>query len=306
MFDTNLAVVGNVLTAPEWRRTGASGSLVANFRVASTARRYDREKGQWVDGHSFRVRVTAWRRLAEGVASSIAVGDPVVVYGRLYSNDWQDEQGNNRMAYEMEAFSIGHDLARGRARFFRTRLAQVTSEVESAEAQAQVRGETSVPLTADEAPVLYGDGLPDQLSEQEPTFVDVAPGAAPVRSPGAATQGPSQEPKPASAPKPGSALGSAQGSEPRPGSASEPGTAPEPDPSTEPGSAAEPESASEPGSVSEPQSASEPGSASERDEESPSDADDLTLEVERLVAEQKPSSTGRRPRRTPKREPVAA
>jgi single-strand DNA-binding protein len=286
LFDTNLAVVGNVLTAPEWRRTGASGSLVANFRVASTARRFDREKGQWVDGHSFRVRVTAWRRLAEGVASSIAVGDPVVVYGRLYSNDWQDEQGNNRMAYEMEAFSIGHDLARGRARFFRTRLAQVTSEVESAEAQAQVRGETSVPLTADEAPVLYGDGLPDQLSEEEPTFADVAPGAAPVRSPVAASQSPSQEPKQTSARKPE--------------------TAPEPGPSAEPGSAPEPESASERGSVSEPQSASEPGSASERDEESPSDADDLTLEVERLVAEQKPSATGRRPRRTAKREPVAA
>ena len=96
MFDTNLVIVGNVLTAPEWRRITSTGSLVANFRIASTARRFDRETGRWVDGNSLRVRVTAWRRLAEGVASSITVGDPVVVYGRLYSRDWKDEKDNNR------------------------------------------------------------------------------------------------------------------------------------------------------------------------------------------------------------------
>ena len=39
MFDTYVTVVGNVLTAPEWRRTTQSNTLVANFKVASTARR---------------------------------------------------------------------------------------------------------------------------------------------------------------------------------------------------------------------------------------------------------------------------
>jgi single-strand DNA-binding protein len=179
VFDTNLVVVGNVLTAPEWRRITNTGSLVANFRIASTARRFDRETGRWVDGNSFRVRVTAWRRLAEGVASSVAVGDPVVVYGRLYSRDWKDEKNNNRVSYEMEAFSIGHDLARGRAKFFRTKSAQVTSELETSDAQTCVRGEASVPVTADEAPVGYGDGLPDQLAEHEPMFLDVVAGEEP-------------------------------------------------------------------------------------------------------------------------------
>ncbi|MFI6073426.1 single-stranded DNA-binding protein [Actinoplanes sp. NPDC051343] len=250
MFDTNLVVVGNVLTAPEWRRLKDSGSLVANFRVASTARRFDRDKAQWVDSNSFRVRVTAWRRLAEGVASSIAVGDPVVVYGRLYNRDWKDEQGNNRVSYEMEAFSIGHDLARGRAKFFRTRLAQMTSEIESAEAETFVRGETSVPLTADEAPVVYGDGLPDQLAEQEPTFVDVAPGAGQVPSLSPPSHPPSEE-------------------------AGETGEEP----------------------LSETEGT---------EEESPSDTDDLTLEVERLVAEQQQPASTRRRGRSSKREPVSA
>jgi single-strand DNA-binding protein len=224
VFDTNLAVVGNVLTAPEWRRIASTGSLVANFRVASTARRFDRETNRWVDGNSFRVRVTAWRRLAEGVASSIAVGDPVVVYGRLYSRDWKDEKNNNRVSYEMEAFSIGHDLARGRAKFFRTKSAQVTSEIETSDAGTYVGGEVSVPLAGDEAPVEYGDGLPGLLVEEEPTFVDAAPADDPAEEEG------------------------------------------------------------------------EPGA------ESPSESDDLTIEVERLVGEQPGPS---RRRRAPKRVPVA-
>ena len=80
--------------------------------------------GRWVDGNSLRIRVVAWRRLAEGVASSITVGDPVIIYGRLYTRDWKDDKGNNRISYEMEASSIGHDLARGRAKFFRTKATQ--------------------------------------------------------------------------------------------------------------------------------------------------------------------------------------
>jgi site-specific DNA recombinase len=56
MFDTYVTVVGNVLTAPEWRRTTQSGTLVANFKVASTARRLDRDSGRWVDGNSLRVQ----------------------------------------------------------------------------------------------------------------------------------------------------------------------------------------------------------------------------------------------------------
>ena len=78
MFDTNVTVVGTALNTPEWRRT-TSGALVAHFKVASHSRRYDKDSGRWVDGDSLRVRVTCWRRLAEGVAASVLVGDPVIV-----------------------------------------------------------------------------------------------------------------------------------------------------------------------------------------------------------------------------------
>ena len=42
MFDTVVTMLGNVLTAPEWRRTAATGTYVVTFRFASTSRRYDR------------------------------------------------------------------------------------------------------------------------------------------------------------------------------------------------------------------------------------------------------------------------
>jgi single-strand DNA-binding protein len=259
VFDTNLVVVGNVLSAPEWRRITSTGSLVANFRIASTARRFDRETGRWIDGNSFRVRVTAWRRLAEGVASSVAVGDPVVVYGRLYSRDWKDEKNNSRLSYEMEAFSIGHDLARGRAKFFRTKSAQATSEIETAEADTYVRGESSIALTGSEAPVEYGDGLPDRLAEQEPTFFDVVAGEEPeflVAS--------------AETPEPAATVASAENPEP-----------------------------AEKKDDDDGDGDGDGGSG----DESPSEADDLTIEVERLVSAQ-PGPTRRR--RASKREPVAA
>jgi single-strand DNA-binding protein len=167
VFETNIVVVGNVLTAPEWRRTG-SNALVANFRVASTARRFDRDSGRWVDGNHLRVRVNCWRRLAVGVGASITVGDPIVVVGRLYTRDWTDNEGNLRTSYEMEAVAVGHDLARGKAKFFRSRQTGV-SEADGPEVTSLVRGEPAELLTEQEVPAAYGEGIPD---EEEPVFVE--------------------------------------------------------------------------------------------------------------------------------------
>ncbi|MFJ6198670.1 single-stranded DNA-binding protein [Micromonospora sp. NPDC092111] len=153
MFDTHVTIVGNVLTAPEWRRTTQSNTLVANFKVASTARRLDRDSGRWVDGNSLRVRVNCWRKLAEGVAASVMVGDPVVVVGRLYTRDWTDDAGNHRVLYELEAIAVGHDLSRGRARFLRNRPSMATSAVEDDEAAQRVHGEPTEPVPPGQAPV---------------------------------------------------------------------------------------------------------------------------------------------------------
>jgi single-strand DNA-binding protein len=191
VFDTNIVIVGNVLTAPEWRRTSNTNSLVANFKVASTARRLDRESGRWIDGNSLRVRVNCWRRLAEGIASSVTVGDPVVVVGRLYTRDWTDGEGNTRTMYEMEAVAVGHDLARGRGKFYRNRPTLGTSAVEDAEAESKVRGESADLVPDGEAPARYGDGLFD---DGYPAFADVTPSGPAGYDPLATVRGGGFEP----------------------------------------------------------------------------------------------------------------
>ena len=178
MFDTTIVIVGNALTAPEWRRTTNTQTLVANFRVASTARRFDKARDAWVDGESLRVRVNCWRKLAENVTASIAVGDPVVVVGRLYTRDWTDSENNPRLSYEMDAVAVGHDLARGRTKLFRNRAGTAAGVLDGPEADAVVRGEAAEPVPGDEVPVGYGEGIPDDV--EPPVFDDSATGDDPV------------------------------------------------------------------------------------------------------------------------------
>jgi single-strand DNA-binding protein len=157
MYDTHVTIVGNVLTAPELRRTKNTGSLVAHFKVASTARRLDRETGQWVDGNSFRVRVNCWRKLAEGVQACLVTGDPVIVVGRLYTRDWTDENNNHRIGYELEAIAVGHDLSRGQGTFTRNRPALSTSAVEEEPGVVRIGGEHTDPVPADQLPASPDD-----------------------------------------------------------------------------------------------------------------------------------------------------
>jgi len=157
MYDTYVTIIGNVLNHPEWRRTTNTGALVATFKIASTSRRMNRETGVWVDGNSLRVRVTCWRALASNVASSVKVGDPLVVTGRLYTRDWTDEEGRKRLQYELEALAIGHDLARGRSHFERVKATTATSAVEDEDATRRVGGELTEPVPEHEAPARFDD-----------------------------------------------------------------------------------------------------------------------------------------------------
>ena len=106
--ETRVTVAGRVSTDVSTRTT-VEGATVANFTVASNERRYDRDSGTWVDRETLFLRVTCWRKLAEGVAASLGKGDPVVVAGRLVAKKF-DVDGLQRTAIEMEATSVGPDL----------------------------------------------------------------------------------------------------------------------------------------------------------------------------------------------------
>lgn len=137
MYDTHVTIIGTVLHEPEWRRTASTGALLTTFKIASTARRLNRETGKWVDGNSLRVRVVCWRALASNVGHSVACGDPLIVTGRLYTRDWMDEKGTKRIQYELEATAIGHDLSRGRSVFERVRPHTATGVVMEATSSSE-------------------------------------------------------------------------------------------------------------------------------------------------------------------------
>jgi single-strand DNA-binding protein len=146
MFDSYTTVVGTVLNAPDWRRVQKTGTVMTTFRVASHPRRFDRQSDRWVDAPSLRIKVTCWRRLAEGVAASLMVGDPVVVYGRITTRDWKTEQGENRVAYELEAVTVGHDLSRGQSKFQKVKLDTIGTLAGDEESDARVNGELTEPV----------------------------------------------------------------------------------------------------------------------------------------------------------------
>ncbi|MFG2892801.1 single-stranded DNA-binding protein [Streptomyces sp. NPDC048248] len=121
MSETMVTLVGNAATAVEHRQT-PTGVSVARFRLASTTRRWDRTRECWTDGDTSFYTVRSWRTLADNVAASVAVGEPLVVQGRLRLREGEKppEQGGQRwFSAEVDAVAIGHDLSRGTAAFRR-------------------------------------------------------------------------------------------------------------------------------------------------------------------------------------------
>ncbi|MES4906428.1 MULTISPECIES: single-stranded DNA-binding protein [unclassified Streptomyces] len=82
MNETWLTVVGNAATRPDYWET-AAGVAVARFRLAVTARRWDRAREAWLDAYTSFYTVWAWRGLAVNVAASVSLGEPLVVHGTL-------------------------------------------------------------------------------------------------------------------------------------------------------------------------------------------------------------------------------
>ncbi|WP_280273531.1 single-stranded DNA-binding protein [Nocardia wallacei] len=111
MYEANTAVIGNVVTHPV-RRSLPSGEQVVSFRMASTARRFDRDSGSWVDNGTLLLTVNCWRRLVEGVDASIRRGDPVIAYGQLRTAEYHTRDGVARHDPEMRASALGPDLGR--------------------------------------------------------------------------------------------------------------------------------------------------------------------------------------------------
>lgn len=122
MSAATLTLVGNIASEPEVR-TVSGGIEVTNFRLAASDRKLDQSTGEWVETSTVFLKVTCWRGMASNVKASLHKGDPVVVTGRLQSHTYvRDEQ--QRTSFEVDAYAIGPNLARGVAIFHRIPVPQ--------------------------------------------------------------------------------------------------------------------------------------------------------------------------------------
>lgn len=97
MPDLNTVIVaGRLARDPELRYT-SSNVPYCKFSVA-VSRKY-REKEE-----TLFLNITAWQKTAEYVGNNLRKGRPVLVVGRLTSNEWEDRQtGQKRSQVELTA-----------------------------------------------------------------------------------------------------------------------------------------------------------------------------------------------------------
>jgi len=117
--ETVITVVGNLVDDPELRFT-PSGAAVANFRIASTPRTFDKQTNEWKDGDALFLSCSVWRQAAENVAESLQRGMRVVVQGRLKSRTYETREGEKRTVFEIEVEEVGPSLKYATAKVTRT------------------------------------------------------------------------------------------------------------------------------------------------------------------------------------------
>ena len=155
--ETIITVVGNLTADPELRYT-QNGTPVANFTIASTPRSFDRQANEWKDGEALFLRASVWREFAEHVSGSLTKGARVIAQGRLRQRSYQDREGNNRTAIELEVDDIGPSLRYATAQV--TRAARREAQAPQGASQSAAAGEwASAPppepegwFTGDETP----------------------------------------------------------------------------------------------------------------------------------------------------------
>jgi single-strand DNA-binding protein len=166
--------VRGVVGTPPRNVTTSEGVAITSFRLASSQSYWDRTQKTWVETETNWYTVTAFRQLASNAAVSLVKGDRVVVTGALKLREWQSGERTG-LTVEVEAESIGLDLAWGTGTFTRTK--QLTSPSTPGSSvpndRALVEG-VAVPSHADGS---SGEPTHHETREVEPVGASWASGA---------------------------------------------------------------------------------------------------------------------------------
>lgn len=131
MSETLMTLRGRAANNPELHlNTGRTPMCI--FRIGVNHRYFDRAKSEWVDGRTEWYSVVTFGNLAMNTSFSIRRGEPVIVYGRFRTSEWQPKEGGPaRLSLEIVASSVGHDLRLGSTRYSRTRYDETGKPVEA-------------------------------------------------------------------------------------------------------------------------------------------------------------------------------
>jgi len=116
--ETTITIVGNLVDDPDLRFT-PSGAAVANFRIASTPRTFDKQTNEWKDGETLFMTCAVWRQAAENVAESLQRGMRVLVQGRLKARSFETREGEKRTVFEIDVDEVGPSLRNATAKVTR-------------------------------------------------------------------------------------------------------------------------------------------------------------------------------------------
>ena len=96
----HITIHGRLTADPELKQT-QSGVSVCNFTVA-VDRSYKNGEEKQTDFFT----VVCWRGLADMVSKYFAKGKEILVSGEMQSRKWQDNDGNNRISWEIMANGV--------------------------------------------------------------------------------------------------------------------------------------------------------------------------------------------------------
>ena len=94
-------LMGRLTRDPELRHT-QSGTAVCSFTLAIDRDRKDANGEKQTDF----IDCVAWNKQAEFVAQWFSKGMMAIVVGRIQSRKWQDQNGNNRTAIELNCEDV--------------------------------------------------------------------------------------------------------------------------------------------------------------------------------------------------------
>ena len=137
-----VTIAGTVVADPALKFF-ESGACVANFTIAANDRRFDRDKGAWVDASATFLNCQIWRQAAENVVESLSKGTRVLATGMLKQRSYETSEGSKRTVVDLAVTEIGPSLKFATASVRKATRSQAGDDQNGADAWSSTTPETA-------------------------------------------------------------------------------------------------------------------------------------------------------------------